>query len=67
MENIVLNMLKICQRILPYKPEVSGTLLNSLQLIPNLEPELLKDMSEKLSMELLTLIKNAAAYIRHVS
>lgn len=32
-------LLRLCQRLLPYKPEVAELLLQGLQLVPSLDPE----------------------------
>jgi hypothetical protein len=34
-----LGVLRLCQRLLPYKPEAAEPLLRGLQLVPSLDPE----------------------------
>eukprot|EP00803_Ostreobium_quekettii_P003636 evm.model.scf_117.13 EVM.evm.TU.scf_117.13 scf_117:109917-120401(+) len=59
----VLGLLRVCQRILVYKPEVADLLLTSLQFVRNLDSEMIREMAEKVATEVLALIKGAASFI----
>ncbi|CAD7697886.1 unnamed protein product [Ostreobium quekettii] len=59
----VLGLLRVCQRILVYKPEVADLLLTSLQFVRNLDADMIRDMAEKVATEVLALIKGAASFI----
>lgn len=66
LENAVLNLLKVCQRLLPYKPDVSDLLLRSLELVLNVEPTIVKHMAQRVALEVLQLVKGAAEFIHQV-
>ncbi|GMH45726.1 hypothetical protein BSKO_13689 [Bryopsis sp. KO-2023] len=62
-EGAILGLLKVCQRLLPYKPEVADLLLKSLELVLGLDPGVVRDMAERVAMEVLGLVKGAAAFV----
>lgn len=66
LETSVLHILRICQRLLPYKPEVSDLLLRSLELVLSVEPSRIKHMAQRVAMEILQLVKGAADFIHQV-
>lgn len=66
LENAVLNLLKVCQRLLPYKPDVSDLLLRSLELVLNVEPTIVRHMAQRVALEVLQLVKGAAEFIHQV-
>lgn len=65
-EAAVLGLLRVCQRILVYKPEVADLLLTSLQFVRNLDSELIREMADKVATEVLALVKGASSFIHQV-
>jgi len=63
-ERAVLGLLRVCQRLLPYKEDISDELLRSLHLIFRLDPKVAEDLAEVITSEVLGLVKSSAAYIR---
>uniref|UniRef100_A0A061R742 Arf guanine-nucleotide exchange factor gnom-like isoform x1 n=1 Tax=Tetraselmis sp. GSL018 TaxID=582737 RepID=A0A061R742_9CHLO len=63
-ERAVLGLLRVCQRLLPYKEDMSDELLRSLHLIFRLDPKVAEDLAEVITAEVLGLVKSSASYIR---
>ncbi|KAL4436787.1 hypothetical protein ABPG75_003926 [Micractinium tetrahymenae] len=63
-ERAVLGLLRICQRLLPYKEDTAETLLRSLKLIIGLSPNVAWELAERIALELLALLKSSAPYVR---
>lgn len=63
-ERSVKGMMKICQRLLPYKEDTADMLLSSLSLIGEMSPGVVWDLSPAISLELTVLISQSAPYIR---
>lgn len=63
-ERAITDLLRICQRLLPYKEELADELLQSLRLVFALDARAADGVLERVAAELLTLLKSAADYIR---
>ncbi|PON37290.1 Armadillo-type fold containing protein [Parasponia andersonii] len=63
-EKAVFGLLKICQRLLPYKENLTDELLKSLQLILKLDARVADAYCEHITQEVLRLVKANAAHIR---
>ncbi|PRW57821.1 ARF guanine-nucleotide exchange factor GNOM-like [Chlorella sorokiniana] len=63
-ERAVTGLLRICQRLLPYKEDTAETLLRSLKLIIGLSPGVAWEMAEGIAAELLALLRSSAPYVR---
>jgi len=59
-----LGVLRLCQRLLPYKPEAAEPLLRGLQLVPSLDPEVAWTNAELIAAEMLTLVKVGSPHIK---
>lgn len=57
-------LLRLCQRLLPCKPEAAEPLLRGLQLVPNLDPEVAWVNAEVIAAEMLALVQNASPHIK---
>eukprot|EP00271_Cylindrocystis_brebissonii_P013215 TRINITY_DN32894_c0_g1_i1.p1 TRINITY_DN32894_c0_g1~~TRINITY_DN32894_c0_g1_i1.p1 ORF type:complete len:1612 (+),score=297.74 TRINITY_DN32894_c0_g1_i1:164-4837(+) len=66
-EKAVLGLLRICQRLLPYKEELAEELLRSLQLIQKLDAKVADVLCERITREVLQLVRANAAHIRSPS
>mmetsp|Transcript_37601 Transcript_37601/g.72072 ORF Transcript_37601/g.72072 Transcript_37601/m.72072 type:complete len:1470 (+) Transcript_37601:478-4887(+) len=63
-ERAVISLVRICQRLLPYKEERAEQLLHSLQLLFKLQTRVAESLLESISKEMLCLLKGSMAYIR---
>uniref|UniRef100_A0A7N0TSC5 SEC7 domain-containing protein n=1 Tax=Kalanchoe fedtschenkoi TaxID=63787 RepID=A0A7N0TSC5_KALFE len=63
-EKAVFGLLKICQRLLPYKENLADELLKSLQLVLKLDSRVADAYCEQISQEVCRLVKANAAHIR---
>jgi brefeldin A-resistance guanine nucleotide exchange factor 1 len=63
-ERAVIGLIRVCQRLLPYKGEHAPQLLQSLQLLFKLHPRVAETMLERISREMLALLKGSMAYIK---
>ncbi|EEF32377.1 pattern formation protein, putative [Ricinus communis] len=63
-ERAVFGLLKICQRLLPYKENLSDELLKSLQLILKLDARVADAYCEQITQEVMRLVKANASHIR---
>lgn len=63
-ERAVLGLLRVCQRLLPYKEEIADELLRSLHLIFKLEPKAAEDLAVVITGEVLGMVKSSATYIK---
>ncbi|KAL3526546.1 hypothetical protein ACH5RR_011202 [Cinchona calisaya] len=63
-EKAVFGLLRICQRLLPYKENLTDELLNSLQLILKLDARVADAYCEQITQEVMHLVKANAMQIR---
>lgn len=63
-ERAVIGLIRVCQRLLPYKGEHAPQLLQSLQLLFKLHPRVAEAMLERISREMLALLKGSMPYIK---
>lgn len=63
-EKAVFGLLKICQRLLPYKENLTDELLRSLQLVLKLDARVADAYCEHITQEVLRLVKSNATHIR---
>ncbi|KAI3425868.1 hypothetical protein D9Q98_007841 [Chlorella vulgaris] len=66
-ERAVTGLLRICQRLLPYKEDTAETLLRSLKLVIGLSPNVVWELAETIAIEMLALLKSSAPYVRSES
>eukprot|EP00958_Prasinococcus_capsulatus_P018824 scaffold2250_cov399-Prasinococcus_capsulatus_cf.AAC.15 len=60
----VFGLLHLCQRLLPYKEEIADELLSSLQLVLKLDVAVAEVFAERITEEVLQLVKANLAYIK---
>ncbi|KAK9126112.1 hypothetical protein Scep_014958 [Stephania cephalantha] len=63
-EKAVFGLLKICQRLLPYKENLADDLLRSLQLVLKLDARVADAYCEHITQEVMRLVKANATHIR---
>ncbi|KAL5717592.1 hypothetical protein ACHQM5_010574 [Ranunculus cassubicifolius] len=63
-EKAVFGLLKICQRLLPYKESLADELLRSLQLVLKLDARVADAYCENITQEVMYLVKASATHIR---
>ncbi|KAL3840554.1 hypothetical protein ACJIZ3_025145 [Penstemon smallii] len=63
-EKAVFGLLRICQRLLPYKENLADELLRSLQLVLKLDARVADQYCEQITQEVNRLVKANAAHIR---
>ncbi|KAG6719678.1 hypothetical protein I3842_03G018600 [Carya illinoinensis] len=63
-EKVVFGLLKICQRLLPYKENLTDELLKSLQLVLKLNARVADAYCEHIMQEVMRLVKANATHIR---
>ncbi|XP_010435886.1 PREDICTED: ARF guanine-nucleotide exchange factor GNL1 [Camelina sativa] len=63
-EKAVFGVLKICQRLLPYKENLTDELLKSLQLVLKLKANVADAYCERITQEVARLVKANASHIR---
>lgn len=63
-EKAVLDLLRVCQRLLPYKEDLGDELLKSLQLVLRLDARVADAYAERITREMLQLVKSSVTYIR---
>ena len=63
-EKAVFGLLRICQRLVPYKEDIADELLQSLQLILKLDAKVADILASHLFAELLHLVKASALHIK---
>lgn len=63
-EKAVFGVLRICQRLLPYKENLSDELLKSLQLVMKLDARVADAYCEQITQEVTRLVKANASHIR---
>lgn len=63
-EKAVFGLIKICQRLLPYKENLTDELLRSLQLVLKLDARVADAYCEHITQEVMRLVKANAAHIR---
>ncbi|XP_004307475.1 PREDICTED: ARF guanine-nucleotide exchange factor GNOM-like [Fragaria vesca subsp. vesca] len=63
-EKAVFGLLRICQRLLPYKENLADELLRSLQLVLKLDARVADAYCEQITLEVSRLVKANASHIR---
>ncbi|KAI4307595.1 hypothetical protein L6164_030768 [Bauhinia variegata] len=63
-EKAVFGLLRICQRLLPYKENIADELLRSLQLVLKLDARVADAYCEQITQEVSRLVKANASHIR---
>ncbi|KAF9597979.1 hypothetical protein IFM89_023464 [Coptis chinensis] len=63
-EKAVFGLLRICQRLLPYKESLADELLRSLQLVLKLDARVADAYCENITQEVMCLVKANATHIR---
>ncbi|XP_028792657.1 ARF guanine-nucleotide exchange factor GNOM-like [Neltuma alba] len=63
-EKAVFGLLRICQRLLPYKENIADELLRSLQLVLKLDARVADAYCEQITQEVGRLVKSNASHIR---
>lgn len=63
-EKAVFGLLRICQRLLPYKENLAEELLRSLQLILKLDARVADAFCERITQEVMVLVRANAAHIK---
>ncbi|KAF9620524.1 hypothetical protein IFM89_013145 [Coptis chinensis] len=63
-EKAVFGLLRICQRLLPYKENLADELLRSLQLVLKLDARVADAYCENITQEVMRLVKANATHIR---
>ncbi|KAJ8760922.1 hypothetical protein K2173_021960 [Erythroxylum novogranatense] len=63
-EKAVFGLLRICQRLLPYKENIADELLRSLQLVLKLDARVADAYCEQITQEVTRLVKANATHIR---
>ncbi|KAK8710503.1 hypothetical protein V6N13_145823 [Hibiscus sabdariffa] len=63
-EKAVFRLLKVCQRLLPYKENIIDELLKSMQLILKLDARVADAYCEPITQEVMHLVKANATHIR---
>ncbi|KAL4352052.1 hypothetical protein GQ457_06G042160 [Hibiscus cannabinus] len=63
-EKAVFGLLKVCQRLLPYKENITDELLKSMQLILKLDARVADAYCEPITQEVMHLVKANATHIR---
>ncbi|KAG0564739.1 hypothetical protein M758_8G130600 [Ceratodon purpureus] len=63
-EKAVFGLLRICQRLLPYKEELAEELLRSLQLILKLDARVADAFCERITQEVMVLVRANAGHIK---
>ncbi|PSC74405.1 ARF guanine-nucleotide exchange factor GNOM isoform B [Micractinium conductrix] len=63
-ERGITGLMRICQRLLPYKEDTAETLLHSLKLIVQLNGTISWKLADRIAFELLQLLKTSAPYVR---
>ncbi|XP_010268408.1 PREDICTED: ARF guanine-nucleotide exchange factor GNOM-like [Nelumbo nucifera] len=63
-EKAVFGLLRICQRLLPYKENLADELLRSLQLVLKLDARVADAYCEQITQEVMRLVKANATHIR---
>ena len=57
-------LMRICQRLLPYKEDTADMLLGSLSLVGEMRPRIVWELAPSISNELVTLLSQSAPHIR---
>ncbi len=57
-------LMRICQRLLPYKEDTADMLLGSLSLVGEMQPRVVWELAPSISTELITLLSQSAPHIR---
>ena len=57
-------LMRICQRLLPYKEDTADMLLGSLSLVGEMQPSVVWELAPSISTELITLLSQSAPHIR---
>ena len=63
-ERAVLGLLRICQRLLPYKEDIASMLMDSLALTSKISPQVIWSLSEVVAREVLLLVRSCGPYVQ---
>ena len=63
-ERSMKGLMRICQRLLPYKDDTTDMLLGSLSLIGEMHPAVVWELSPSIASELIVLISQSAPFIK---
>ncbi|KAK7300751.1 hypothetical protein RJT34_11600 [Clitoria ternatea] len=63
-DKAIFGLLRICQRLLPYKEKIADELLRSLQLVLKLDARVADAYCEQITLEVSRLVKENASHIR---
>ncbi|GAB4821173.1 hypothetical protein N2152v2_008219 [Parachlorella kessleri] len=63
-ERAIMDLFRVCQRLLPYKEDTAEMLLHSLKLVIGLSGGVAWELAERIATELLALLKSSAPYVR---
>ena len=66
-ERAVFGLLRLCQRLVPYKSEIAGELLEALQLVLKLDAQVADQLAEPMISEVLHFVKGCGGCIRNDS
>eukprot|EP00884_Botryococcus_braunii_P022699 jgi/Botrbrau1/9112/Bobra.0305s0016.2 len=61
-----LGLLRVCQRLLPYKEDTAEGLLKSLHLVLRLNPSVAWDLAHRIAAEVLALVKGSGSHVQSV-
>ena len=64
-ERAVFGLLRLCQRLVPYKSEIAGELLEALQLVLKLDAKVADQLAEPMMTEVLHFVKGCGGCIRN--
>lgn len=61
----IVGMLRLCQRLLPYKTDISEPLMKGIQLVQLVDDQVAQELATTIANEILNLLKGAAQYIQN--
>ena len=64
-ERAVFGLLRLCQRLVPYKEHIAEELLQALQLVLKLDAKVAELLAEQMTVEVLYLLKGSASLIKY--
>jgi len=62
-QKAVMAMMRLCQRLLPYKPDITESLVKGVQLVSLVDEQVASDMASTIASEVHDLLKGAAPYL----
>ncbi|KAJ9530132.1 hypothetical protein QJQ45_023410 [Haematococcus lacustris] len=63
-QKAVMAVMRLCQRLLPYKPDITDDLVKGVQLVSLVDEQVASDMAPTIATEVLSLLKGAAPFLR---